>query len=249
MKELGGFIALCFLGMLWIEKTSRVFSVEGDVKIPISQNELAPVIGEEIYLVADSVFQKAEGIALQKTKEEIARFNASIKYKLDILNGLEAFKGKSLEEMAARAMLGPLTDSDNADTWIKFQKAITTIYQEKTTLIKPILYLVNFCLVKYHIHKKIKPTLKVNLNLMCQRKAPGTLPARILIQKPCSTDQKSRQIPFFGFLKFLSTASDLQRCLENTECLSSQSTKNILTLAIPIYLSLKSKYSTLLKSV
>lgn len=131
MKELGGFIALCFLGMLWIEKTSRVFSVEGDVKFPIGQNELAPVIGEEIYLVADSVFQKAEGIALQKTKEEIERFNASIKYKLDILNGLEAFKGKSLEEMAARAMLGPLTDSDNADTWIKFQKAITTIYQEK----------------------------------------------------------------------------------------------------------------------
>lgn len=133
MEKLGAFI-LIFLGILWIENSSKSFLLDGSVQNSTNKGETYPLIGEEVFLISESVFKKAEGIAIQKTKEEIAKVEDSIKKKMDILNSVEAFKGKTLEEMAAYAVLEPILHPENAETFISFQKGIANIYKEKNYL-------------------------------------------------------------------------------------------------------------------
>jgi len=134
MKELAGLIGLVCFGILWLEDSSKYFILDGNVKLTSLSGEAAPLIGNDIYLVDDLVFKKAEGIAIQKTKEEVSKFEAIVKKKMELFNTVEEFKGKSLEEITARALIAPLTEPENAASWIKLQQNIAELYKEKNYL-------------------------------------------------------------------------------------------------------------------
>ena len=54
--------------------------------------------------------------------------------KMELFNTVEEFKGKSLEEITARALIAPLTEPENAASWIKLQQNIAELYKEKNYL-------------------------------------------------------------------------------------------------------------------
>lgn len=131
MKELIGFIGLACIGILFLEDQSKSFLIEGNVQLKSESGVTAPLIGDDVYLVDSIEFKKAEGVAIQKTKEEVTKFENIIKKKMDLCNAIEEFKGKSIEEILARVLIAPLTEPQNKEEYVKLQKSIVDLFAEK----------------------------------------------------------------------------------------------------------------------